>query len=405
MSNHYPVHITTLTPVAIGGGQGNLSPYSDYVIHNGMCYYIHQKKLAAALAEQPRLMDEYMMGMRHTDNNQRPKLDLKAFITGKLNKPLEEMSMAIVKARGFAAGDKLELQQMSKTAGKAYIPGSSLKGACRTAILYKWISDPGKEIFKNLLKRIEDTYSRTEKDLEALIEELQADRPNKEAVKRLRRTISDAIGQTILPFYENEIEKRVFPNAREMNNLRFTDTSGLPLAEAAEVERTARKSLYRTGNEIPVAREALRSGLQTHTTLTIIPNFRGYLAFLNAGHAALFNCLQAFTNDIVANESNYVNDSRLNDIDKSRYNHLFDFYEGASFDPTNGACAMRIGSGKTYFWNTIGLAIWRVDEIVFQQYRRLFEIGLIDSDNFPLTMIFTEPEDEQLGWVQLELIQ
>lgn len=132
--NTYNVKATVITPVSIGNGH-QLSPYKDYVIKNGFVHYIDTKKLGELLAKEDGLMDEYVEGVANMDGN-RSRFDLQEFIANRLNFDISDITKEKLTFYGDAAA-KLPLNTIIKTPNnEPYIPGSSLKGAIKTALVY-----------------------------------------------------------------------------------------------------------------------------------------------------------------------------------------------------------------------------------------------------------------------------
>ena len=133
--------IDTLTPVSVGSG-ATISPYSDFFLRNGKAYYVNQKKVEKRLEKEPHLIDEYVKQIRNGMNNNSSDFDLHDFLEEDLN--IDTSTFTNVKVFGYdfrddAANKKHEVNQLIREAGKPYLPGSTLKGAIRTAMLYDWL--------------------------------------------------------------------------------------------------------------------------------------------------------------------------------------------------------------------------------------------------------------------------
>lgn len=127
-------HIEVLTPVHVGNGQV-LSQFTDYVYDDGVIYYLNHDLLAQELMARPngdRLMDEYVRVVQsQARGNQRGRIRLNDFLvqTGLDYKRLSYRSIAVT--------DKIkeQIQLQVKSGSSPIIPGSSIKGAIRTAII------------------------------------------------------------------------------------------------------------------------------------------------------------------------------------------------------------------------------------------------------------------------------
>jgi len=137
----YTLEITTLSPAHIGDGS-ELTPL-DYIMRNRVIHVINEDKLFKEL-ERRRLVNRFI---NYVESNRRVSLEdfIKKYMWGvepKLYKNLTKYSLEILSKR-------LEGKQIStfiKNAdGKAYIPGSEIKGAIRIALLHSILEkDPAK---------------------------------------------------------------------------------------------------------------------------------------------------------------------------------------------------------------------------------------------------------------------
>jgi CRISPR-associated protein Csm5 len=130
------LRLTTLSPLAIGKGD-KLSPYSDFVEHDNRLHLIDTNRVEAALADRPDLLDAYVAGITAGIDNNRSHFELEKFLTNRLRLDLPAVSRRIYPlGHGAAGGVKQELYTILKTPnGQPYVPGSSLKGAIKTALL------------------------------------------------------------------------------------------------------------------------------------------------------------------------------------------------------------------------------------------------------------------------------
>ncbi|NTW63608.1 MAG: type III-A CRISPR-associated RAMP protein Csm5, partial [Chlorobiaceae bacterium] len=133
----HKVRLTTLSPLFIGAGEEHtLSPYSDYVQRGDSLIYIDTDKLQEAMQGNKALVDAFVNGIRQFDNN-RSTFELETFITETLGRKVDDFAARQVRIEGDI--NKAHLRRFVATAGKPFIPGSSLKGAIRTATLVDWL--------------------------------------------------------------------------------------------------------------------------------------------------------------------------------------------------------------------------------------------------------------------------
>ncbi len=163
------VTLQTITPVHVGNGEELYD--LDYAIHGGYYYRISQKTVEDFLRKSPERITQYtewinentteMNDLKQSLRNERDRRRRDDFNQqlNRIRRNFNVISFAknINQADAFIRhlnespnvykipfNDKLEgqIRGAIKTAtGKPYIPGSSLKGAIRTALLYRYLSE------------------------------------------------------------------------------------------------------------------------------------------------------------------------------------------------------------------------------------------------------------------------
>ena len=117
--------IFMVTPIHIGNGERYTS--AEFVVRGDKIIRIDTNKIFTLLNEksQEKFIQELEV----------PQFQIENFIKGI---PLSEIKIYSARLKG---GIPTEIQEQIKTSRRAYIPGSSIKGAIRTAILYNQIND------------------------------------------------------------------------------------------------------------------------------------------------------------------------------------------------------------------------------------------------------------------------
>lgn len=133
--------LTCLTPVLVGNGQ-KLSPV-DYMVWRNQVNVLDQRRIFRLLARGPRL-EGYLAQLRRAE-----KLDFASWGGFAQNfadrrVPFENPAAAVYWER--AKGDSLQIPVFVSGPGGPYLPGSALKGALRTGMLFAaWKDDmPGR---------------------------------------------------------------------------------------------------------------------------------------------------------------------------------------------------------------------------------------------------------------------
>lgn len=120
-----------LTPIHIGTKEGRLGP-TEFVATGGKVYLIDENRLGRFLVGR-NLVDAFVMEV------QKGPLQMASFLTKTAQLRIPE-DLHLVCSRSIPGGDP-SMQEfrpfVRDAAGQVYIPGSSLKGVFRTAILYK----------------------------------------------------------------------------------------------------------------------------------------------------------------------------------------------------------------------------------------------------------------------------
>src|SRR5690625_2090894 len=172
--NNFKIKATVITPVSIGSGI-QLSPYKDYFISNNKVHYVDENKLSQLVAKDPALMDTYVEGVANMDGN-RSNFDLKGFVQNHLSMDPFDLVRNSIEFRGNSNA-KLPINEAIKTpTGQPYIPGSSIKGAIKTVLVYTDLqkTDFGKRWKEDFFKQLENiNFNRrvTERDLQQRLKE------------------------------------------------------------------------------------------------------------------------------------------------------------------------------------------------------------------------------------------
>jgi CRISPR-associated protein Csm5 len=142
MTEKLKLKITTITPVTIGSG-AELSPYSDYVIDGGEVCFIDKKKMQDKILQKGETcFDKYVQGVAMGMDNNRSVFDLKSFLTG--NKIVSDIQEVISYRCPFVGkiDSKLPIKGIIKSPlQEPYFPGSSIKGAFKTVLMYNWLKN------------------------------------------------------------------------------------------------------------------------------------------------------------------------------------------------------------------------------------------------------------------------
>jgi CRISPR-associated protein Csm5 len=346
------VKLTTIKPVNIGSGE-TLSQFCDYVYDNGFIYYLDYDLIAQKLSKKPdgeKLIDEFVAIVRaQAGGNVQNRLRIKGFLE---NTGLDFKNFA---SKKIAVDDEIkeQIQLHVKTGSRPYVPGSSLKGAIRTAIISYFFTE-------DLEKNIRDTRGY--------------------------------IGQDIFGKINDDVLKF----------LQVSDT--MPLGkEDLGIVKFFRFNLKTDSLDIPIIKEVIPSGKDSTFRIDFKAK-KGQVdskfEFFEEGKGdLLFEIINKYSLKNVKNELAYLkrsNNIELKDV-KEFYSSLLDAVSTA--DNTKEAY-LRIGSGKTFYDNTIAhdLSQAFLKKIISKNFKK------IDPNFFPKTrtLVLYRGQKQVPGWVKLE---
>ena len=393
--NDLSLSLRTLTPLSIGSDKGEvLSPYADFIFSDDgkKLRYLNLSKIEEAVSQQQK-MDEYVRGIQSGMDNNRSDFNLYRFVTGSLKLELDDVTRRAVPQHGLRPGDRRNVVPTVKNAHQPYLPGSSLKGALRTALLYDWlVNTKVGEIALNeavaLLEKMAKMEDFKKREKEALAEQVFTE-------------------ESLMGWPTDEKKSPWGPDARFLH---VSDSK--PLSPDALAVYALRRIRLKPGlgkSAIPQVLEAIPPGQYLRCSLSIDPWLRekaenkplDYL--VDGDFKAIFANLGAFSRDCIANELYELRDATTRDFEKE-VDGLVDFYEKLQRRAEAGAVFLRLGFGKTANDNSLTLALANglQDQTAFHQFRAHFHKLKRENDLFPITRTVT-PEGEPMGWVEVSM--
>jgi CRISPR-associated protein Csm5 len=389
-----PLRLKVITPLHVGDDKGKmLSPYCDYVFSDDGQYlhYLNLSEVEKAVINKNAL-EEYVSLIQSMDNN-RSEMDLKRFLSGKLGLNIEQVTWRRIAQKGLRHSDKLQIIPTVKNAGMPYLPGSSLKGALRTAILYDWLvyTEAGKEVIEKyrepIKKAVQEHRNRSK----------QSARPG----------ATPSILESV--FKEEELFGKLTSEekAPEAQHIRVRDSRPVGVEQLTVYAlRRIRIAPGQGKSAIPQVVEAIQPGTQVFTELSIRPVFHNsYFEYMKTENFAdIFNNLSNFSKDCISNEIEeleYALDSDKKLHFKDEIENLLEFYENLKERTEKGAIFFRLGFGKTINDNSLILALlYGLDEEdAWYNFREV--VHNVKGDRlFPVTRSIT-PDGKPMGWVEV----
>jgi len=388
MKSQYRIKLTTLTPVCIGDGN-KINSITDYICDRNRIYYLNKEKIAERLAGDDEMMDRYMNGIisNMNNNNNRTEFDLKDFLEKVLKLSLHDYALYSVEGKSqtnisrspYISGGKPQKQRKNEINTiiknpdrNPYIPGSTLKGAIKTAFLYEWLLDKNNEWCKKYLQNMNN-----EKIEEALKEELEAEFD------------SYQLGVHDSSMFDFEKKCKIIENKRL--SIKTLKTEIPQSWECILEDKTCETQIW-----------DVRKDNKTYSWEDICRVVNRYTQHQNIREIELLE-------DISENGNIKYKDERIKDS-------LIEFYEemDAEIGDNPNCIFMRIGSGKGYFYNSVALALYDADDSRDKRnFKQLLEKSDYDKkgkkksnlnpDEFPITRVIELSDNQPLGWVKLEL--
>jgi len=265
----------------------------------------------------------------------------------------------IIDFRGTPPKRSLKIQKHIQSFGRAYIPGSSIKGFVRTALLYKYLRD-NPEILRN--------------EFEALKEEISRKKQKKGRIDK--RIIA------------KNLERKIFGSDPKKDALRF-----LRVTDSSFAQKTAIYEVKVIGNpqNIPLYLECIPPGEILKCKAEIEEKFAetdGSIGKLKLED--VLEVLRDFTRDIIKSEKSYRYPERT-----------LNFY----LELERKENLLRLGHSTGYYSKTIGFLLKDLEN--FDEFRRNLELGKNPHTKrfvakFPKTRRLTF-QDIPLGWISFEV--
>jgi CRISPR-associated protein Csm5 len=374
----YNLELELLTPVSIGDGS-TLSPLSDFSVfyQNGkrIGKKLDKPKFEEALSDYPEAISDYLQKVRTATDNKKenkggflPEFIKEYLKDEKIDLFFKENTIEII-----GEGNSTQLNSCIKERGIPFIPGSTLKGAIKTALFYNWLQEePQQLVLENICFRL----SRKEK-------------------------VDKETTQLINTFFEKIGDKK----RMSFSLLRVSDAY-LKSDRTVWVHCDRFRTRNDSGKSIPSFKEAIRKGEKASFELFIEDNQTASLTkpiFQPLNRSGIDYIREAVNKFSLANLQ-YEIHSTTNKSLSSFTSFLSELLGRINTEKTR-TMFIPIGSGKSNFYQSIGLAVWEKAEAlnrqeVFHQFLKAYKIGRKPNQkHLPLTRNLISATQEPLGWV------
>lgn len=348
----------------IGNGK-TLSPYNDFIFDDetSSIYILDQNKILKSFETLDAVIVDDYINLLMNKNNQQNPYSLKHFFK-EHDISYKELAQRVLKTEANIKNE--QIQEIIKTGTRPYIPGSSIKGVIRTALLY---------------------FHRKEN----------------------RFTIDNAV-QTISDKRNVDIGKEVFGKMEEdiFKYLHVSDTNYLS-PDDVKIVKINRYHLKKKSPTVSLVTEVIPEGKQLKFKLQC--KAKKDLQYLNpklsyfyedqnkSGEKTILQKVNAFSKKLLTHELDVIEKFSVPVIKgvKNILERLYDLAE--TFEKNKNGAILRLGFGKTFFDNTINHLFTKED-------MKKLPLKFDFKEPFPKTRYFTENQnvyDSVLGWVALEL--
>jgi len=191
--HYFNCKLTTLSPIHIGSGEA-FSPIDYYYDKkNELVNFVDQGKLMLALKEYAKdtkhfnaLMSDLTREIESNLDNKRLNYGIIEFLNELEINP-EEVIGDSIPCRTLGT-HKVDIQEFINSAGRRFIPGSSIKGAIKTAFMYKQINN-NNQLLNMLTKHINEMHWKERRPDHVIYSKIFGKNPSLDFFKAV--TISD----------------------------------------------------------------------------------------------------------------------------------------------------------------------------------------------------------------------
>ncbi|MDR1584360.1 MAG: type III-A CRISPR-associated RAMP protein Csm5 [Prevotellaceae bacterium] len=406
----YNLEIETLTPVSIGNGS-TLSPLADYWINGNTACKVNYKKLEEALEAKPEALSDYIAAVNDASSVKKNNF-LYHFIKNTLKEDTNNFINETVSVVGQE--NAIELKTCVQEQGKFLIPGSTIKGAIKSAMLYNWlIQKEHKDELIVLLNNLDFLYKDDSKKYLS-----KEEKKEKEIEKEKIKTQIDNLIERFLEKMSNS--KRMNFSLLKIEDVYCENISPVwihtlryPLKYSKERKGEKRE---KEKEKIPVFLEAIPQDVKSSFNIDFeetakIKNRSPYLTkyFAENGMNELLKDINRYSAANLEYEMNCVERK----IELNSYLKKLEYLKNLVSQAEEGFAYIPLGFGKTNFYQSIGLALYNWINIIkdgedvlnyaFESYLRLFNIGKKGQEQLPTTRTLIAANQQPLGWIKLTL--
>lgn len=342
--------VKVLSPVHIGNGN-IISPYTDFVYKDNCLLYIDNQKLWSDISKNEKIIDEYVGVIKNKDLSSKEKYTLEDFLK-RNNIDIDKYIYEKVNCYGDIKA--VEINEVVKTSGRPYIPGSSLKGAIRTALLYNYLKING--------FNLDDIIKMSTKS------------------KRWNTYVGQDVMRKMPQNIQSDIMKYLY-----ISDTEYTNMNDVSVNIEYCIDYTDVKEFNKLKVKMPIGIETINPGTVLNFSIKVAQQNKFFKDETN-----ILSGVKSFYKDIIEHHIKIMENSN----EKIFSNVISKYTDYLNSD----SCIMRIGSNKNFYDNTI-CNLFTPDEV-------RGKIAEVSYKPFPKTdwFILDNQEEyikESLGWIEI----
>ncbi|WP_298534914.1 type III-A CRISPR-associated RAMP protein Csm5 [uncultured Methanobrevibacter sp.] len=391
----YPIRIKTLSPIFIGSGNtfdaleyyNSPNPINVNKKPKKQLKRINFDKFFLSLNddEKDRILSNVSDDSRYILEQDFPKINSEFYRYTIINECPESKDKF-----------KSVISEHIKTMDEVYIPGSSIKGAIKTALFYNIVPDRDIEKIQNILSfnKYNKRYKINNFKYNNFIDYYFSTKKGNSAQKNIMRFLHVSDSST-------EKYPRLYEILTIMAESKFNQPNGIKLYRN---NKNPSKSYFET--------IAPKRGLDTELVINYDKDILEELEFSNKQKQILDidfikNCIYTFSKDLINYEIDFFNKydqyHKMNELNEI-VNNLIDFYERISKYNSKKNPLLRIGAGSGLMATSIAMKVKQYDRNngtdIFDQIMGTFYKKY--PYEFPKSRkILSNNENLPLSWVQL----
>lgn len=392
----FDYEISVITPIHIGGSE-IISPIGDYIYKDSNIYFIDREKLGQLLIEN-NLVNDYVLAIDKISNED--KIDfLISFFKNRINNFDFNEIISGKSLPAFIKNNPVEISRFVVENENYYIPGSSLKGAINTAILYNWLLN--KDNFK---RNLEPWLIKIKQIDESSLKNNQQRKDKKKNFEK---------------YFDEDVLAKCFGSVKNrermpMIDFRVSDTSPLDQNDFSFYE-IARFRIDNGEDDIPIIKECLVPKSKANGKLQITYSKIDFTKKKIYNHLIqnfidknnIIKLLNEFSSAVIEFELQSLSTLKKTQGDLLEYKKILNDLK-QKCDSNQEIAYLRLGFGKMQFFQTIAVAIFNHfgknnDNILWENYLWYCagfpeELGEI----YPITRALTTINETPLGWVEIK---